>query len=570
MVDATGLGLADVLSLLSEDIRISALSQGVAVMYGRSLCVVRRDGGSWPFAVVRRKTSKTKALWQCHACHQGPGSCTHSHAARKASGNNQSEASNDENDLIAGLGRTARRRVSTIYSKRPRPLVPSKRGLAGHARVLRAAEAGTTVLLRAPRECSGCQTQWGGEHVSSRLGMVEFGHGAVASKVQEWTCSKCKSVCVTDGYEEGLILVSQVTAYTQVFLFESTINLCGNASSLSATWELRSAFHQLMKAYTYPQSLDNLRSLPLFRTASLLYIYLVIEGLPLAVSTCARCTRPDGSLQFICFDGLQLGFKLRYKMPMKRVALKLRPIKRASVMALLITDSAVARALGSVMTSATTQHDAIRAASLQTLSAVRGHVIALAVLAGDVEVSGQAVNFAGEYPSIEGRGGERGFDPKQDGGVHPALIDFFRELFRCGRAARKVALTILSSSREWRNRVPTPLWTASRRWSRWPTRTAGRTMRRQRRSATRGSPTATSWRLPCVGGTSPRLNRTWQTPSLPTPAALRGRHVASAPFCGLPSPSPPRRDPPTGWSTLRAPSPWIQSLRGPLLGTGPR
>eukprot|EP00168_Porphyra_purpurea_P009753 TRINITY_DN2392_c0_g1_i7.p1 TRINITY_DN2392_c0_g1~~TRINITY_DN2392_c0_g1_i7.p1 ORF type:complete len:541 (+),score=79.17 TRINITY_DN2392_c0_g1_i7:2286-3908(+) len=212
-----------------------------------------------------------------------------------------------------------------------------------------------------------------------------------------------------------------------------------------------------MRNDTYPQSLESLRSLPLFRTASLLYIYLVIEGLPLAVSTCARCTRPDAGLRFICFDGLQLGFKIRYKTAMQRVTLKLRPIKRASIMALLVSDSAVARALGSVLSTATTEHEAIRAASVQTLSAVRGHVIALAVLAGDVVVPGGQTNFAGELPFVSGRGGVRGFDPEQDGGVHPALIDFFRELFRCGRAARKVALAILSATREWRAKIPGPL-----------------------------------------------------------------------------------------------------------------
>jgi len=457
VMEASGMELPDVLGLLSEDLRISALNQGVAVMYGPSLCVVRREGGSWPFAVVRRKASQTKALWQCHSCSQGAGSCTHSHAAREAAGNEQSDASDDDTDLIASLGRKTRRRSNTIYSTKPRPLVPSQRGLAGHANVLRAAEAGATVRLRAPAECQNCGHSWGGEGLSTRPGVIEFGSGAVASVVEDWTCSSCKSLCVSDGRDQGVVLVSQVTAYTEVYLFESTINLCRNGSSLTAMWELRTSFHQLMKKDTYPASLDALRSLPLFRTAALLYIYLVIEGLPLAVSTCARCTRPDGSLQFICFDGLQLGFKIRYKTPLKRVSLKLRPIKRASVMALTVSDTAVARALGSVLSVATTEHEAIRAASVQTLTAVRGHVIALAVLAGDVEVAGEAVNFAGPYPHAEGRGGQRGFDPVQDGGVVPALIEFFRELFRCGRASRKLALTILSASKEWRSKVPAPL-----------------------------------------------------------------------------------------------------------------
>jgi len=43
---ATGMDLRIVLGLLSEDLRVPALNQGVAVFYGSNLCVVRREGGS--------------------------------------------------------------------------------------------------------------------------------------------------------------------------------------------------------------------------------------------------------------------------------------------------------------------------------------------------------------------------------------------------------------------------------------------------------------------------------------------------------------------------------------------
>lgn len=60
----------------------------------------------------------------------------------------------------------------------------------------------------------------------------------------------------------------------------------------------------------------------------MLKIYLVIQGLPNAVSTCAMCTPADGSVQFIRFDGLQLGFKLRYRTALTRVAAQLKSINR--------------------------------------------------------------------------------------------------------------------------------------------------------------------------------------------------------------------------------------------------
>eukprot|EP00168_Porphyra_purpurea_P012784 TRINITY_DN3422_c0_g1_i2.p2 TRINITY_DN3422_c0_g1~~TRINITY_DN3422_c0_g1_i2.p2 ORF type:complete len:177 (+),score=26.68 TRINITY_DN3422_c0_g1_i2:157-687(+) len=88
LVACTGMETTGVLGLLCEDVRVSALNQGIAVMYGPIICVVRRESGSWPFAVVRRKN---KGMWMCHACRQGPGSCKHERAAGDAGRNEQSE-----------------------------------------------------------------------------------------------------------------------------------------------------------------------------------------------------------------------------------------------------------------------------------------------------------------------------------------------------------------------------------------------------------------------------------------------------------------------------------------------
>jgi len=62
-------------------------------------------------------------------------------------------------------------------------------------------------------------------------------------------------------------------------------HLCRNASFLTATHDLRRAFHQLIGDNAYPLTMANLRSLPLFRFAALLYIYFVLDDLPLVVST---------------------------------------------------------------------------------------------------------------------------------------------------------------------------------------------------------------------------------------------------------------------------------------------
>lgn len=257
---------------------------------------------------------------------------------------------------------------------------------------------------------------------------------------------------MSDGLEEGLVLSSQYSAYTEVFLFETAVNLCRNASSLTSTFDLREAYHQLSREHSVPLSLEGLRSLPVFRTTMLLYIYLVIVDLPLAVSTCAVCARADGSLRVICLDGLQMGFKLRFRTPFSRVSVKLRPIARASIIAHVISDKAVSRALGSVLTAGRVDHEAIRAASVKTVTAVREHVMALAILSA--EMATETASLAGQVAHAEQRLRQRGWDLFMDGGAHPSVVVFFRELFRCGRAARKLALTIAGASETLWGKVP--------------------------------------------------------------------------------------------------------------------
>lgn len=121
---------------------------------------------------------------------------------------------------------------------------------------------------------------------------------------------------------------SQFTAYSEVFMFEAAAHLCRNASSLTSTNDLRASFHLLSKQHTLLLSVDNLRSLPLFRSTVLLHIYLVVQDLPGVVNRCAVCARPDGSMRYICFVGLQLGFKMRYRNGFERTSVELVPIQR--------------------------------------------------------------------------------------------------------------------------------------------------------------------------------------------------------------------------------------------------
>lgn len=199
--DCTGLELPVLLALLSENLRVSAMNQGIAVLYGKKLCVVRRQDGSWPFAVVRRKRDGASL---CHARHQGPGSCTHAQAARDAADNQQSDASGDD-DVIGSLGLAANRRRNTVHSIAERPLVPSQSSQAHHAAVLDAARANPPVHIPAPDRCKSSPSEaLSDDSLSCHAGVVEFGDGAAVSSVWSWWCATCRRVCVTDGLDQAV------------------------------------------------------------------------------------------------------------------------------------------------------------------------------------------------------------------------------------------------------------------------------------------------------------------------------------------------------------------------------
>lgn len=193
-------------------------------------------------------------------------------------------------------------------------------------------------------------------------------------------------------------------------------------------------FHKLRKKHKYPLSLGGLRSIPRFHTAILNHIYLVIMELLKAVSTCAVCAREDGSQPYICFYGLLLGFKLRLRTSLHRVAVHLRPVPWASKLA---TDAALDRALESSITVARTDHGTVSAPTVKKLTTVRAHTMALAVMIGNVDVHGIEQCFAGSTPHVARRSASRLRDPVVNGGADDALIDFVRVLYRCERAARK-------------------------------------------------------------------------------------------------------------------------------------
>lgn len=167
------------------------------------------------------------------------------------------------------------------------------------------------------------------------------------ARVFSWRCPDCHLRVLPERRDRGLIFVSPFTAYAEAFLFELAVNLSRNGCSLRSSSYLREAYNELTVAHKCVTLSHRLRSLTNLRRGLLLYLFLVIKGLPLDVSTCERCVGRDGKIDVACFDCLRLGFKVNHKKPFKRTGARTSAVPQASLHARLVNDAAAAKALGS-------------------------------------------------------------------------------------------------------------------------------------------------------------------------------------------------------------------------------
>ena len=255
-----------------------------------------------------------------------------------------------------------------------------------------------------------------------------------------------------------MIFHSCYTVYSEAFLFEVAVNLARNGTSLHATAYLREAFTELDTGCKYPQSNKRMRSVTTLRKALLLYLALVINGLPYDAVSCATCRRPDGSYAVVSFDGLQLGYRFKYKVAFFRTSIIIHAVPRASRVSCVIAEDSVAKALGRVLSSKRDQKSvASSSKAITTVTARRGHVMAVTLLLGNNSGGGVEQTFSGTRPHLDGRNKERGWDPIVDGGASVELVALLRGVFDVRRAARLLALTILDASYDLRRRLPAAL-----------------------------------------------------------------------------------------------------------------
>jgi len=429
---AMGVSMADLFLVLSAPLKISRLAAGRGVLYGEKTCVVRNGNTSWPFSAVRRTRGGS---WICLSCRTSDGTCGHAAAAVEAakaeaeglddsSDSDVDKEEGDEEQLLefAGLNAIDDQEATGAMKLPPhlpgatKPLVavnrfkwsPRSAALrhfvpplvaqqerALHMRALR--DPSHHVQYAAGAMCPYCLVGRSAiKPIDYKKGKVEFEDGVVPATVETWRCHQCLFRVLLDGKARDVVFHSCYTIYSEAFLFEMAVNLSRNGSSLHSASYLREAFKELHTGSKYPLAQKEMRSVTVLRKAMLLYLALVIKGLPHDTVSCATCRRPDGSYAIVSFDGLQLGYRVKYKIAFNRTDIKIHAVPHASLAPCLITDDALSKAIGSTLS---TKKEVVATKSANaniTVTSMRGHVMALALLLGNVVVDGVEKSFAGD------------------------------------------------------------------------------------------------------------------------------------------------------------------------------
>jgi len=485
----------DMFTVLGASVKASRLQAGRGVLYGDKVCVVRNGKTSWPFSAVRRTRGGS---WICLSCRTGDATCDHAAAAVAAAkaeaeglGDDSSDSDVEEEDesdearllQLSGLRAAANDQATGAAELPPHlplptdPLVPVNRfkwrarsDVSRHLVPPVAAQRERAALMRALRDprhkvcytagprCPFCLV--GRAHktpIETKNGKVEFEDGVVPAAVETWRCHQCLFLVLPDGAARGVVFHSCYTIYSEAYLFEMAVNLARNGTSLHATAYLRLAYAELSSSSKYPLASKRMRSVTTLRKALLLYLALVIKGFPYDTVSCAKCKRADGSYVIVSFDGLQLGYRVKYKVAFNRTDVKIHPVARASLVPRFITDEAVSKALGHVLSVKKKGLPDAPTKPITTVTAMRGHVMAVTLLLGNVVVGSTEKTFAGAKPHMEGGTAARGWDLIIDGGASEEVVDFLRGVFDVRPAARSLALTILAAAEDLRRRVPAEL-----------------------------------------------------------------------------------------------------------------
>lgn len=437
-------------------------AEGEGHLFGDILCAVRSVGGNWPWALVRKSRAN---FWTCLSCTEQGLACTHGECARvvvsesAAEGEADGEDDNEEEEVDR---MTPLERIMFTYrrSHKPRAAVPSEAAFVHEAVLRQHALKGTRFTYKFVDTCPSCQGVFLlGGHRGIDAARVKFEDGAADCFLKWWLCTLCDLKVMPDGLAEGVIFSSGNTGFSEEFLFNVAYGLVSNGSSLSGSAQLRRRMVELSGNIRLPLAACDLRALRALRLGMMLYLELVVAGMPPAVLQCQCCVLSNGSYKVLCFDGLYVGSRAKHRRDMTRIKVALDIAAGAVASCSLVSDIRVVLALSCGLRHAQADSKGkIEALHFKSIGAVKGAVYAIATLSPEVlfDLPGGAQD-GGDEGDPESEHGLPQFDPVKENKVHPALVDFIRTVLLGKDVSIVLARAVMDSSSDIRAKLPAPM-----------------------------------------------------------------------------------------------------------------
>lgn len=436
------------------------VAEGDGQLFGDSLCGVRSVGGNWPWALVRKSRAN---FWTCMSCTEQGLACTHAEAARRivsetAEGDAADAEADAEEEPPERMTRLDRIKFRYRKSHQPRSAVPSIAAFQHDAELRRHASLLQQYTYAPVEMCPSCMGVFlMGGHRGKDAARVEFEDGAADCWLKWWLCTACDLKVMPDGADQGVIFSSPNTGFTEPFLFNVAYGLVANGSSLTGSSQLRQHLVELAGECRFPLAATDLRVLKVLRQGVMLYLELVVSGMPAAVLRCKECTLPDGSYKVLCFDGLYQGIRAKHRRDMERIKVPLDIASGAVASCSLVYENQVVLALSCGLRHAQADGKGnFEGLRFKSIGAVKGAVYAIVAVYPSAmhDADGAAAHSSDSMGSADQVNGPVLFDPVTDNKIHPALVHFIRTVLYGRDAATILARAVVDSPRDIRVKLP--------------------------------------------------------------------------------------------------------------------
>eukprot|EP00170_Pyropia_yezoensis_P001420 contig_6259_g1424 len=194
----------------------------------------------------------------------------------------------------------------------------------------------------------------------------------------------------------------------------------------------------------------------MLRQGLMLYMELVVAGMPACVLRCKMCVLPNGSYNVLRFLSLYQGIRAKHRRDMARIKVPLDIAARAVAACSFVHQNQVVLALScSLWHAQADSKGKFEALRFKSIGAIKGAMYAIVTLfptaLSAVDVPAVDVNVA--VGSVDGRGEQDLFDPVTDNKVHPALVHFIRIVLLGKDAALILARAVVDSPRDIRTKL---------------------------------------------------------------------------------------------------------------------